>query len=253
MKEFYISDNGIRLHAKLDMPADYQDTKKCPLLIIVHGFTGDMEERHILGIVDMANEMGIAALRVEMYGHGKSDGEFRNHDLFKWISNILTVTDYAKSLHFVSDLYLTGHSQGGLLSILAAGLRPKDYKAVIPLSAALCIPDQARKGTLLGYDFDVENIPDEILVSGKNLLLGGDYMRIAQMIHAEDYISKYHGPVMLIHGDADETVDVQYSIEADQMYEDSSLALIHGDSHCFDYHLEEMLEAFRQFMEKMLG
>ncbi len=41
MKEYYIVDDGIRLHAKLEKP---EGADKCPLVIIVHGYTGHMEE-----------------------------------------------------------------------------------------------------------------------------------------------------------------------------------------------------------------
>ena len=43
-----IMDDGIRLNAKLEKPAGYTDGTKVPLVIIIHGFTGHMEERHIL-------------------------------------------------------------------------------------------------------------------------------------------------------------------------------------------------------------
>ena len=40
MKEFYITDDGIKLHAKLDMPENYAEGTKCPLAIVIHGLTG---------------------------------------------------------------------------------------------------------------------------------------------------------------------------------------------------------------------
>ena len=119
MKEFYITDDGIQLHAKLDMP---EEKEKCPLVIVFHGLTGNMEERHITAVSSAMNEIGFATLRVELYGHGKSGGTFEQHNLMKWINNAMTVTDYAKTLDFVTDLYICGHSQGGLLTMLAAGI-----------------------------------------------------------------------------------------------------------------------------------
>lgn len=243
MREFYIEDIGIKLHAKLDMP---EKKEKCPLILIIHGFTGHMEETHIVAAAEAAVEVGFAALRVEMYGHGMSGGKFEDHNLFKWISNVLAAIDYAKSLDFVTDLYITGHSQGGLLAILAAGLRPKTFKALIPLSPALCIPDTARKGSLLGREFDVDNVPDELDLGDRKLK--GDYLGIAQMIHAEELIRKYHGPVLLIHGDADDAVPVEYSIEAAKLYDHAKLVIIPGDTHCYDHHLDQVIAAFKEFL-----
>ena len=42
----FLTQEGMRLHMKLDMPAD--SPARCPLVIVIHGFTGHMEERHIL-------------------------------------------------------------------------------------------------------------------------------------------------------------------------------------------------------------
>lgn len=68
----YLLDDGIRLNIKLDMPKTF--TGKCPLVIVIHGFTGHMEERHITAVSSMLNQIGCASLRVDMYGHGSSGG-----------------------------------------------------------------------------------------------------------------------------------------------------------------------------------
>ena len=137
MKEFYIEDDGIKLHAKLDMPAGYKEGEKCPLAIVIHGLTGHMEETHIIAVAETFNSIGIASLRVEMYGHGKSGGSFENHNLFKWLNNAMTVVDYAKTLDFVTDMYICGHSQGGVNAIMLAGMMPDIFRAAIPLSPAV--------------------------------------------------------------------------------------------------------------------
>ena len=80
MEEFFIDCDGIRLHSKLDKP---EGATKCPLCILIHGFTGHMEEAHLIAAQKAMNECGIAVLRVEMYGHGKSDGEFKKFERSK--------------------------------------------------------------------------------------------------------------------------------------------------------------------------
>ena len=157
MKEFYITDDGIKLHAKLEMP---EGKEKCPLVIVVHGYTGDMEETHIVGAAKAALDSGCAALRVEMYGHGKSDGTFKNHTLYKWVANMLAVVEYAQTLDFVTDICLCGHSQGGLTAILVAGLEGDRLKGLLPLAPAIVICDAARTGVLFdSIRFDRKRSP----------------------------------------------------------------------------------------------
>ena len=160
MKEFYIDSDGTRLHAKLDCP---EGVKKGPLCILIHGFTGDMEEEHLIAARDAMTEAG-----------------------------------------FVTDLILCGHSQGGLLTMLVGGMFPDDFKAIIPLSPAWMIPENAREGIILGMTFDPEHIPESIAFDEREL--SGDYIRVARTIHVEDEIARYEGPVLIVHGDEDESV-----------------------------------------------
>ncbi|MCR5592108.1 MAG: lysophospholipase [Lachnospiraceae bacterium] len=250
MKEYFIKDDGIDIHAKLEMPDNAKDGGKYPLVIVVHGYTGHMEEPHIIGAAEAARAAGCASLCVEMYGHGKSGGLFRNHTLYKWVSNMLTVVEHARSLDFVTDLYLCGHSQGGLLVMLIAGMCPDRIKAILPLSPAWMIPEAARAGEMLGEKVDPVNIPDEFIQDGEHLL-SGNYIRVAQTIHVEDEIARYDGPVLIVHGDEDESVPYEYGVKAAKMYKNAKLVTIAGDDHCYDHHLDLVTGAITDFLKEM--
>ena len=224
---------------------------KCPLVIVIHGFTGHMEERHITAVSSMLNQIGCASLRVDMYGHGSSGGEFRNHTLYKWISNAVTVIDYAQSLDFVSDIYLLGHSQGGLTVMLVAAIKRDVIKGIVPMSPAIVIPECARRGNVLGVSFDPDHVPQEIR-SPDGWVLSGNYFRIAQTIHVEEAFARYAGPVLLVHGAADKTIPVQCSEKASEQYRNACFKMIQGDTHCYDFHLESAVEAVRTWMEEMI-
>ena len=240
-EEFYLTDDGIRLHAKLDRP---EGLEKMPLCIIVHGLTGYMEEEHIVAISAAMNDLGIATLRVELYGHGQSEGAFEDHDLAKWLHNPDTVTDYAKSLDFVTDLYLCGHSQGGLAVVIQAGRRPEEYKAILPLAPALMIPRLAKQ-------FPEDEIPDCFYFHEQRIAQG--YILANRALDVDAAIRNYHGPVLLVQGMADTTIVPQDTVDAAKVYENATLVTIDGDTHCFDYHLDKVVEAVKEFMAKQLG
>lgn len=240
-EEFYLTDDGIRLHAKLDRP---EGLEKTPLCIVVHGLTGYMEEEHIVAISAAMNDFGIATLRVELYGHGQSDGAFEDHDLAKWLHNLDTVTDYAKSLDFVTDLYLCGHSQGGLAVVIQAGRRPEEYKAILPLAPALMIPRLAKQ-------FPEDEIPDCFYFHEQRIAQG--YILANRALDVDAAIRNYHGPVLLVQGMADTTIVPQDTVDAAKVYENATLVTIDGDTHCFDYHLDKVVEAVKEFMAKQLG
>ena len=243
----FLYDDNIPLHCELELPDPAPAS--CPLALVFHGFTGHMEEPHILGVARTMRERGVATLRVELYGHGQSGGEFRKHTLHKWLSNALCALDYARSLDFVTDLYLCGHSQGGLLVMLLAAMEPDRVKGLIPLSPAWMIPECARRGELLGVSFDPAHVPDA-LESWEGEYLDGNYVRVAQSIRVEDAIDRWTGPTLLIHGDADETVPYRWAEEAARRYRNCELVRIPGDTHCYDRHLELVTAAVRDWLRK---
>lgn len=252
-REFYIDHDSVPIHAKLDFPEGYTPEDdaagRCPLVIVQHGFTGHMEEVHIIAVAKALNEAGFATMRTELYGHGKSGGHFHDHTLFKWLSEMMTVIDYARALDFVSDLFLCGHSQGGLAVMLAGAMKKEVIRAIIPLSPAAMIPEDARRGELLGQRFDLKNLPDSLEVN-EELTLGNNYIRVAQMIYVEPAIDAFTKDVLIIHGDMDEAVPYQVGVEAARRYAHAQLVTIPGDDHCYDYHLDQVTEALKTFMKR---
>ncbi len=116
-------------------------------------------------------------------------------------------------------------------------------------NSATVIPECTRGGGVLGVEFDPDHIPEEIR-SQDGWVLSGNYIRVAQTIHVEEAIDRFTGPVLLVHGDADETIPVQGSLDAAERYQNAELKIIRGDTHCYDYHLEEAVEAVRSWMLK---
>ncbi|MDO4188473.1 MAG: alpha/beta hydrolase [Lachnospiraceae bacterium] len=243
-KDFYIDKDGFKLYAKLDMPDE--SNEKMPLVILIHGLTGQMDEAQLEGVRDAANDNGMACLRVDMYGHGKSDGDFSNHNIMEWVSEILFIIDYGRSLDFVTDIYLSGHSQGGLAVMLAAAAKVDQIKSLILISPATNIVYDAKKGIFFGTKFEQNNIPESI-VFWEEYIIKGNYLRVAKMINVDEAIAAYDRPVLVVHGTNDESVDVSYGIEVAKKYKNSTLKLIEGDSHCFDYHLNEMVEVLKEY------
>ena len=241
-----IMDDGIRLSAALEMPVPAEG--KHPLVIFLHGFTSSKDKPHNILSCEAMREAGFATLRMDLYGHGESGGEFRDHTLYKWISNTLAAIDAAGKLDGVGDLYLSGHSQGGLVAALVAGMAPDRVKGLILRAPAFMIPRCAREGYMLGFRFDPFRIPEEIEVI-KGLTLKGHYIRVAQTLHAEDAIARFTNPVLILHGDEDDTVPLQDSVDAARKYKNCRLEIIQGETHHFDRRPEEMKRLIREWLK----
>ena len=240
-----IHDDGIRLSAVLEKP---EGAESCPLVILLHGFTSSRDRPHNVLAAEAMREAGFATLRFDLYGHGESGGEFRNHTLFKWISNTLAVIDYARGLGF-TGIWLSGHSQGGLAAALAAGMEADRISGLILRAPAFMIPECARTGNILGKSFDPDHIPDSIPVI-KGLELDGNYIRTAQTIHVEEAAERFANPVLILHGDGDDTVPPEVSRRMAERYRNCELVMMAGETHHFDRDPERMKEIIRNWLMK---
>ena len=238
-----IYDDGIQLNAVLEKP---EGVDSCPLVIQLHGFTSAMDRPHNLLAAAAMREAGFATLRFDLYGHGTSGGEFRKHTLWKWISNTMAVIDHCRELGY-TEVYLSGHSQGGLVAALVAGMEADRIRGLILRAPAFMIPQCARDGNLLGQQIDPDHIPDS-LQTIKGLTLDGNYVRVAQTIRVEDAADRFRNPVLILHGDEDDTVPLADSRRMAQLYRNCELTVIAGETHHFDRHPDQMQEAIRTWL-----
>ena len=242
-----IPDDGISLSAALKTPEGTEG--KLPLVIILHGFGSAKNRIHTLQTAEAMRDAGFATLRLDLFGHGESGGEFRRHTLYKWIGNTLTAISHMRALGY-TDLYLSGHSQGGLVAALAGAMAPDRIRGLILRAPAFLIPEGARSGSLLGYSFDPDRIPDSIPL-GQGVALDGDYIRVAQTVHAEEAADRFKGPVLILQGKDDDVVPPETVRPFAARYADCELAEIEGEGHHFDHCPEEMAGLIRDFMEKL--
>ena len=95
--------------------------KKTPLLVLCHGFGGNKEGKLFDCLVDSLNKKGIAVLRFDFNGHGKSEGKFEDMTVLNEIEDAKCILRYASSLPWVSKIAMGGHSQGGVVTAMTSG------------------------------------------------------------------------------------------------------------------------------------
>ena len=243
-----VLDDGVPLVGVLERPS----AEPGPLVIVLHGFTSSKDRPHTLAACEAMREAGFATLRFDLYGHGESGGDFRKHSLHKWLSNTLAVMDWAEKQGFVTELWLSGHSQGGLAAALAAGREPDRVKGLILRAPAFMIPRCAREGTMLGVRFDPAQLPEEFPTI-KGLTLDRDYFLSVRELRVEEAVDAFPGPVLLLHGAADEVVPLEDVEAAARRYRNGRLELIPGETHHFDQAPEQMKRIIRDWLIQQRG
>jgi len=181
-------------------------------------------------------------------GTSKSDGKTTEMSVLTEIKDLEAVIEYVKSLPYAGDkLILQGSSQGGFVAGLTAAKHQNLVDKLVLIYPALCIPDDARAGSMRAARFDPDNIPEEFDCGP--MRLGRCYPEAVNKLNAIEEVAKYKGPVLLIHGTADEIVSIDYSKKADQAFENSRFVIIEGGAHGFALEHDAIaIEAIRNFI-----
>lgn len=203
-------------------------TGKRPTVICAHGFGASYRTTEIM--IGRALAMsGWNAYCFDFCGgspKSKSSGTMKDMSVFTEKQDLLHVIDYMKTLPEVDTehLFLLGESQGGFVSAISAPERNDDIRAMVLYYPAFCIPDDARKRFP-----DKADIPDETRIMGK--LIGGEYSRAVYDFDVYRAIGGYTGPVLILHGDSDQIVPVEYGKRAAETYKNAEFIPLPGEIH----------------------
>ena len=91
-------DHG-KLAALLQIPNSVEESgSKCPVVIICHGFMGSKDYSLLENLANDLEAAGIASIRFDFNGHGKSEGRFQD------MTALNEIEDAKKVLQFVKEL-----------------------------------------------------------------------------------------------------------------------------------------------------
>lgn len=248
IKNFSIKSGGNKLNGVIL----YHGTITPPArtVIISHGFASNM-----LITSPYAKPFLDAGYVVIMYdfccsGSGISSGKSTQMSVISEKNNLIDVLDYACRLNFVDSSHITlcGCSQGGFVSALAAVECEDRIERLVMYYPALCIPDDARRGCIIGTKIDTKNVPDKFFALF--IRLGKKYVDDAFSLDPYEQICSFKKPVLIIHGIEDKLVKIDYSRRADELYGNSRLIEVHGDHGFIMKGLRASCKATSEYLKK---
>lgn len=237
-----------RLAALLQRP----DSRTCPLVILMHGFMANKELEPLKTLAAKLEAAGIASLRFDFNGHGRSYGRFCDMNVLRELDDARAVYAFARKLPWVTGISLAGHSQGGVVAGMLAGeLGAEQIDCLVQLAPAAVLQDDARNGVLMGKHYDPANPPEHLWVFFHKV--GRSYFTVAQTLPIYETSARYTGPVCLIHGKKDKIVPYTYSERYDASYADSSLLLLENEGHLMRSQRGLITDTVVQFIKKRYG
>ena len=253
-REFHCYRNCLRIRGTVFFP---EGGENLPAAVVSHGFMSN--RRSVFPYARALAEAGFAAFCFDFCGGGlicASEGSRRNMSVLTEVEDLKQVIRFALNQPDTDGktLILMGCSQGGTVSALTAAELKEAVRGLILLYPALSIPDDARKGQMIGAKFDPEHIPDRLQCGP--MPLGRRYVEDVIGMDINQAIAGYTGSVRILHGDRDEIVDAEYSRQAARAWcnagADVRCTIIRGGDHGFskrvhrDYAAEQAAAFARQ-------
>lgn len=252
LMEISLKRDGLTLRGDLLKP---EGIEKCPAVVIFHGIMssrGKTDESMFYRIAYALLKKGIASVRFDFNGHGDSDGEFRDMNVLNEILDAGKIIDYVRSLPFVTDIYIVGHSQGALVGSMIAGYYREYVSKLVMLAPAATIKDDALLGSCFGVKYDSYYLPEYMPMKDleKNEYeLGNMYYRVAKTLPVYETAAMFRGETLIIHGTGDEAVGIEGTLRYEREMKNVTVELIKGEEHGLDkFSLDYVINRTAEFL-----
>lgn len=241
-----------KLAAVVHKPAIGKDAK-CPAVILCHGFGGNKDNELFETLADTLQARGMTVVRFDFDGHGESGGDFVDMTVPKEIDDAKCVYRYVASLPYVDTarIGMAGHSQGGVVTGMAAGDLGDRLSAIVLMAPAAVLRDDAIRGNTMGTVYDPLSPPEYVVISG-HLKLGREYIKTAFTLPIYETSAKYHGPACMIHGTGDRIAPYTYSERYHSLWPGSELHIIDGVDHGFKGNISRVVGLAADYLTKYL-
>ena len=241
------------ISAKITLPEGFDKEKdSCPMVILMHGIFSSKSYNPMPSLAKALASEGIASIRFDFDGHGKSDGRMQDMTVEKEISDAMAIYSFVEGLPWVDAIGLLGHSQGGVIASMTAGRLSESGKApsgLVLLAPGTVIKEATASGKFFNAKFDPKDPPEFVRCWGV-MKLGRDYLLSTQNLDIYGESSPYGGKVLLLHGTKDKIVPLWCSEKYLDTYGDNAtLQLIEGENHTITKKTKEVCRMAAEFFK----
>ncbi len=222
--EYRIPASLGNLYGVLKMP---EGNAPVPLIITCHGFGGN--HTGALDYADYFSAGGYAVFSLDFCGGGlwtQSDGTMLEMSVLTEAKDLNAVIDFFKADPRFSDIFLRGESQGGFVASYVAAERPGDIAGLVLEYPAYVLQDDAKRRQLADGSF-----PEVSMLLG--MKIGRVYSEDVTSFDIYEHMAAFDGPVLILHGNMDWLVPIEYSERAVKAFPNSELIVMPGQGHGF--------------------
>ena len=215
---------GVMVPATIVAPAN-NNGKAMPLVVIAHGHGGSREEGGSFPRVaaDLA-AIGIASIRMDFPGCGDSTESFTENNLSNMLLDLQAARVFAEAQIDIDEtrVGLLGYSMGGRLVALLSEIDPS-YQVMATWAPAVSNGAEREIRSTFGgpedYEINKRRAQEEgssvyTTMWGTQLEVGPQWFTDLEESSPLTALAKFSGPLLVIYGDADESVPPAVSASA---------------------------------------
>jgi len=214
-------------------------------IIMCHGLGSNKDDILYISLQDRINASGITTFRMDLLGHGESDGEYDDLTLTETIDDILCAKHELERIGY-SKIGFIGSSFGGVGGIMAASIEQFNFLILISPPTYYDVTEMIKSGIYILKELMIVNKTTQKKKAHPNIKFFRDYGSHDSYAAAE----KISVPVLIIHGDKDKIVPLIKSRELKKKIKDSQIKILRGADHHYTKAQNRLAEEIMKFVRK---
>lgn len=232
--------SGLKIGGFLNVPSNFDPSKKYPLVIMSHGIAGSVTtydqnyvayflEKDVLCFTYFFCGGGAPDTRNKSRIRTTSEGDSKNMSLLTEKDDLLSVLNDMSKKSFVDTkkIVLMGESMGGAVTGITA---PEVSERIA--GEILCYPAVSINDDIMKVYMRFNRIPE--MLNNNGLVLNREvFYRDIRDIDLVGLTASFPKKACLLHGTSDGTVSISYSEKLSKLYKDVNYKVIKGGKHGF--------------------
>jgi pimeloyl-ACP methyl ester carboxylesterase len=197
------------------------------VVLICHGLGGSKDVDKYVMFAARIDALGLSTFRIDLLGHGESDGEYDDLTLTEAIDDIIRAK---KELHDrgYKNVGFIGHSFGGVGGIMAASREQFKFLILISPPTYYDISEMVSSGIYLLRRLRKHN---KTVKNKKKAHLHIKFFKDYGSHDSYAAAEKINAPTLIIHGDEDKIVPIVKSRELRKHIKGSKIKIFKGACH----------------------
>lgn len=239
--------DGKRMPATLFLP----EGQTLGTAVVFHGLAGWRNHPLLVGIAEVLAEKGYATLRFDdSNGIMSPDGDFFRSTTTGYTCDVEDALAYVHQAPWHhGQLFLVGHSLGGLVAAWYAARHPTEIERLILIAPAISWKAMWWKWLPLSLLWYIRGYRLMLGIDGKRFALSPTWWMDFYKYDANAYAPKIPAPTLVISAEQDHTV-ARPSVERSlaRRFPRGEHSMVSWSNHIFDKHEDEVVDTIRQWL-----